>query len=243
MTRGNLGQRIIAVLPPVMFTWAAVLNLASSLTASPDAVVRPLVVGGLLALAVFGVCLLLSRSSIVATLLPPGSCSSASGRLSPVSQCSCSPCGGSLSCSSPPRRPSGAELGVARFVARATAIFSIALAAVAGWGFASAVAAGEPEWSAPSYGAEGSGGPNVYVVLLDGYPRADTLRDTFGRGNEEFIADLQSRGFDIRTRRAPTTTRHGSLSRACSMAPTLIECLLTAVSPRMPPVRSGGSRE
>ena len=84
-----------------------------------------------------------------------------------------------------------------RFVARATAIFSIALAAVAGWGFASAVAAGEPEWSEPSYGAEGSGGPNVYVVLLDGYPRADTLHDTFGRGNEEFIADLQSRGFDI----------------------------------------------
>jgi hypothetical protein len=45
--------------------------------------------------------------------------------------------------------------------------------------------------------AAGEGGPNVYLVLLDGYPRADTLKDAFGFDNGAFIQALEKRGFDV----------------------------------------------
>ncbi len=40
-------------------------------------------------------------------------------------------------------------------------------------------------------------GPNVYIVLLDGYPRRDTLMTDMGIDNEPFESDLASRGFDV----------------------------------------------
>ena len=40
-----------------------------------------------------------------------------------------------------------------------------------------------------------SGGPPMYVVLLDGYPRIDSL-DALGIDNQPFVDALESRGFD-----------------------------------------------
>ena len=37
--------------------------------------------------------------------------------------------------------------------------------------------------------------PSVYVLLFDGYPRADTLRTEFGYDNSPFISQLEDRGF------------------------------------------------
>jgi hypothetical protein len=42
---------------------------------------------------------------------------------------------------------------------------------------------------------EADGGPPMYVVLLDGYPRIDTLAD-LGIDNSAFVAALEDRGFD-----------------------------------------------
>jgi hypothetical protein len=42
---------------------------------------------------------------------------------------------------------------------------------------------------------EDHGGPPMYVVLLDGYPRIDTLAD-LGIDNSAFVAALEARGFD-----------------------------------------------
>ena len=39
--------------------------------------------------------------------------------------------------------------------------------------------------------------PNIYYIILDGYARADVLRDLYGFDNSEFIADLQERGFFV----------------------------------------------
>lgn len=39
-------------------------------------------------------------------------------------------------------------------------------------------------------------GRSVYLILLDGYPRADTLRQDLGIDNGPFIGDLAARGFD-----------------------------------------------
>ena len=39
--------------------------------------------------------------------------------------------------------------------------------------------------------------PNIYLVLLDGYPRADTLLRDFNFDNGSFLAALGARGFDV----------------------------------------------
>ena len=40
-------------------------------------------------------------------------------------------------------------------------------------------------------------GPNIYIVLLDGYPRRDTLMDAMGIDNGPFEEALAERGFDV----------------------------------------------
>jgi len=44
--------------------------------------------------------------------------------------------------------------------------------------------------------------PDIYVLLLDGYPRADTLERVFGYDNTPFLEALRSRGFET-----PSATR------------------------------------
>lgn len=39
--------------------------------------------------------------------------------------------------------------------------------------------------------------PDVFLILLDGYPRADELEYVFGFDNAEFLTQLRQRGFDI----------------------------------------------
>lgn len=46
--------------------------------------------------------------------------------------------------------------------------------------------------------AEPSLGPDIYLVMLDGYPRSDTLAE-FGYDNNRFIKDLSERGFHVAT--------------------------------------------
>jgi hypothetical protein len=40
-------------------------------------------------------------------------------------------------------------------------------------------------------------GPDIYVVLLDGYPRADVLADQFAFDNSSFLDGLEGRGFEV----------------------------------------------
>jgi hypothetical protein len=40
-------------------------------------------------------------------------------------------------------------------------------------------------------------GPNIYLVLLDGYPRRDTLMTDLGIDNGPFESELAARGFDV----------------------------------------------
>ncbi|MEX0626377.1 MAG: hypothetical protein WD402_07525 [Chloroflexota bacterium] len=40
-------------------------------------------------------------------------------------------------------------------------------------------------------------GPNVYLILLDGYPRADSLMDYFDFDNRPFLDALEDRGFEV----------------------------------------------
>jgi hypothetical protein len=42
-----------------------------------------------------------------------------------------------------------------------------------------------------------SGSPDVFLLILDGHPRADKMRSVFGADGESFVAALVERGFDV----------------------------------------------
>lgn len=50
---------------------------------------------------------------------------------------------------------------------------------------------------APVTATQAANGPNIYIVLLDGYPRRDTLLDDMGIDNGPFEEALADRGFDV----------------------------------------------
>jgi hypothetical protein len=52
----------------------------------------------------------------------------------------------------------------------------------------------------PSSGGGSAGNPDIYVVLLDGYPRADVLQHAFEYDNSPFVSGLEERGFTVATR-------------------------------------------
>lgn len=192
------GEKILAAFQAVFFAWSAVFAMATDVVSVPEALVRPLVVAAVTALVVFGLALFATRSWTLAALLASGF------MLFTVRQ----PAAGlaliALACwwlligflrrraGRPAPRP-----GLPRFVARAAGIFSIALVAVTGWNLFAEMSAGVATWERPSYTAEGSSGPNVYVLLVDGYPRADTLQETFDIDNGPFLAELEELGFAV----------------------------------------------
>src|SRR6185503_19325396 len=42
--------------------------------------------------------------------------------------------------------------------------------------------------------------PDIYLILLDGYPRADTLQAAIGMDNAPFLARMEALGFDVAER-------------------------------------------
>jgi hypothetical protein len=49
----------------------------------------------------------------------------------------------------------------------------------------------------PVTAAQAATGPNIYIVLLDGYPRRDTLMNDLGIDNGPFESALAARGFNV----------------------------------------------
>lgn len=52
-------------------------------------------------------------------------------------------------------------------------------------------------WLADPGTDNGREGPDVYAILLDGYPRADVLADAFDIDNGPFVGALEERGFSV----------------------------------------------
>src|SRR5262245_44863707 len=84
--------------------------------------------------------------------------------------------------------------------------------------------------------AASPGAPDVYVILLDGYPRHDVLADTFGIDNSAFIDGLARRGFDVSSR---------SHSNYLSTIPSLISFLNFRQLADVPPLagQMGGEND
>jgi hypothetical protein len=83
------------------------------------------------------------------------------------------------------------------FTARAGGIFALAYLAVMAVSAYQATRTEPAVVHAPDYQVSGTGGPNMYLIMLDGYPRADTLRDTFEYDNGAFLRALEGMGFEI----------------------------------------------
>ncbi|MGH2382761.1 MAG: hypothetical protein ACRDG7_16290 [Candidatus Limnocylindria bacterium] len=73
--------------------------------------------------------------------------------------------------------------------------------------------------------------PSIYVVLLDGYPRADTLEDAFGYDNEAFLADLTARGFDV------AAESRSNYARTLMTLASMLNMEYTATIAELSPVR------
>ena len=97
------------------------------------------------------------------------------------------------------RRSSDRGSNTLSAIARATGVLSFALF-VAAAGLAIIGQLSGRLSIAPEVGAievSGEGGPNVYLILLDGYPRNDVLAETFGYDNTAFTDALEQRGFSV----------------------------------------------
>jgi hypothetical protein len=74
--------------------------------------------------------------------------------------------------------------------------------------------------------------PNIYVVLLDGYPRADTLRSV-GIDNRPFLSALSERQFDV------ASSSHGNYPFTSQVLTSMLQMAhLTSVESLHPPPRS-----
>jgi hypothetical protein len=56
---------------------------------------------------------------------------------------------------------------------------------------------GAPRLEPASARERADGPPDIYVILLDGYPRTDFLASLFGGDNSSFLSGLRTRGFDV----------------------------------------------
>jgi len=97
------------------------------------------------------------------------------------------------------RRRGTAALGYsAAMLSRNLAIFALAFVAVAAIPVVSwALASRSAVLDAPGDGI--AAGPDVVLLLVDGYPRSDALMEQFGVDNSGFEAELASRGLRVAT--------------------------------------------
>ncbi len=68
--------------------------------------------------------------------------------------------------------------------------------------------------------------PDIYLILLDGYPRADELESQFALDNSRFLADLMVRDFDVQER-----SRSNYTNTALTLPSLLGMDYLTATAP------------
>jgi hypothetical protein len=81
--------------------------------------------------------------------------------------------------------------------ARAVGVFAVAFGAVSVAVAAPSIASGFFVVDHPHSNAAGGDSPNVYLLLLDGYPRSDTLGSVYDYDNSWFEGALDGLGFDV----------------------------------------------
>lgn len=219
-------ERVLLVGQPVLFAIGVILAWYVAVPTTLEAIVRPTVVLVAVAMLALGLATVVTRNWALGPLLASTFVLFSLRELVPA-------IGVAAATSAWPlliavRRISHRPPPPPRFlwtVARATGIFSAAFLLIMGVGAAAAAMGGRPEMHLPEYVAETGGGPNIYFVLLDGYPRADTLDQTFGIDNEAFLQELRQLGFSVADR-ARTNYNKTWLTLASALNGAYIEDLL-----------------
>jgi hypothetical protein len=98
------------------------------------------------------------------------------------------------------------------------------------------------DWPASAEEAEPAR-PDIYAIMLDGYPRADVLEYAFGWDNAELVNGLADRGFRVATEsHSDYLWTHTSLPSALNLAyaeqiPAMLEAI-EGQAPRQPTLRT-----
>jgi len=103
------------------------------------------------------------------------------------------------------RRWPALEAGAATWTGGLNRLAAVLLIVVVVMGVANGTAAqavadlaqGAPIAAAPDRSDEQRQGPDIYVILLDAYARADVLHDQFAFDNSPFLGALKDRGFEV----------------------------------------------
>ncbi|NJD27541.1 MAG: hypothetical protein FIA92_04520 [Chloroflexi bacterium] len=83
---------------------------------------------------------------------------------------------------------------------RTTAVLNVVAAAVLGLNLAAVamrLAEDLPTGPTTPIGSISASAPDIYVILLDEYPRADTLASTFAYDNSPFLEEMRELGFEV----------------------------------------------
>jgi hypothetical protein len=178
---------------PAVFSASFVVALHTDAWVPAEALVRPLLVVVLATLVLQAAATLLSRDSNVGayvTLL------ALVALLEPIIAVWGIALGGMLVAVRVWRRRGGGG-SLWPSVTRGLNVFAVAFSLVTL--FNSGVA-GSLAWSGRGEGPTGDaapGSPDIYLILLDGYPRADSLLNEFGIDNEPFLAEMSAEGFEV----------------------------------------------
>jgi hypothetical protein len=91
-------------------------------------------------------------------------------------------------------------LGPGDLPVQIASVYSVVLVLFGMWSSAGAVTGGiaaRPGLPTSTSGEAGGGGPDIYLLLLDGYPRGDTLGAELGFDNSSFESELAQLGFAV----------------------------------------------
>lgn len=175
-----------------------VLGLHAEFSAPPQDVVRPLLIGVLAVGVVQAIVTLLLRNLTLGTFVTAVAAGSALGLWAIVGILLIIPAWWKAIAAlrRRRRRPPPDRLPVpamARFGATLAVLFLV----LSVMRFASVFPAWSVRAAESPISLPGTRGPDIFVLMLDGYPRHDTLREDFGIDNSWFLDGLRGSGFEV----------------------------------------------
>lgn len=193
MTRSHL-EILLVLLAPAFVAAAVTLNLYGLSAIHPALIARPLLVAMVFAVVLSGIVLAASRRPVLTVLLSSGAILFLFHHREPLLLL-CGVSAAFLVLNLWRRMRGRSALTVQASTVTFPLVILLVLEGVRLMG-AGLVTMEDFTTGPPQTTAIGSGAPSVYVLLLDGYPRGDTLA-AMGLDNDRFLADLEQRGLVV----------------------------------------------
>jgi hypothetical protein len=193
IVRGRLTERVPAY--PVLLVCAWLISLLSESGSSVQGLPRPLLVGVVLVLIVQVALSLVVRNRHVAAILVVLLELTVFGMIPVALAGSALLAVGMIIAARQHRTLGSLPLGTA--TRGLNVVLSIVLGLVVATSFQAGALTPPEDLQAAAIAQGAPDLPDIYLVLLDGYPRSDTLADDFAFDNEPFLASLGGSGFEV----------------------------------------------